>query len=147
MAKIYTFPQGAERRKLQKKIQWDRDKHLTENGWQDRNKGKATSNLISATWYYVRFATAAALHITSVCTLAVLAAFSNGLFWIGGLVCVVTWFTNDHQFWSANNFTIPVVASLWLLSLVAAPLIDFLNVKLPFYRLIVPDSKQSKDVS
>jgi hypothetical protein len=50
---------------------------------------------------------------------------------IGGLICVVTWFTNNHEIWSDNNITIPVIVGSWVLSLVAAPLIDFFNARTP----------------
>ena len=73
-----------------------------------------------------------------------LAALSNTIFWIGGAICLVTWYTNDHQIWSTNNLTIPIVFGLWVLSLVAAPLIDFFSQKLPFYRLLVPDTKREE---
>ncbi|HDT5032184.1 TPA: hypothetical protein QHR60_004015 [Escherichia coli] len=144
MAKIYSFPQGAERRRLQRKIQWDRAVSLSKNGWSKATKQKSALSYLSAGWYYFRLSLAAIFHIVTVCGLAVISAFSGAIFWIGGLICVVTWFTNNHQIWSANNFTIPVVVGFWVLSLVAAPLIEYLNAKLPFYRFLVPDTRQEQ---
>nr|WP_251287739.1 hypothetical protein [Escherichia coli] len=48
-------------------------------------------------------------------------AFSKAIFWIGGMLCVVTWFHLERQFWTPQNFTIPVIVTLWGLSLFATP--------------------------
>ncbi|EFJ5863624.1 hypothetical protein A3371_005913 [Escherichia coli] len=145
MAKIYDFPQGAERRRMHRKIQWNNAVKLSKNGW-SKPEVKRWSFLafISTGWYYFRLSVAVIFHIITICGLAVLAALSNTIFWIGGAICLVTWYTNDHQIWSANNLTIPIVFGLWVLSLVAAPLIDFFSQKLPFYRLLVPDAKREE---
>lgn len=145
MAKIYDFPQGAERRRMQRKIQWNRAVKLSRNGWSEAaGKRRSFLTYLSTGWYYLRFSVAGFFHIVTICVLAVISAFSNAIFWIGGVICVVTWYTNDHQIWSANNFTIPIVFGFWVLSLIAVPLIDFFNSKLPFYRLLVPDAKCEK---
>jgi hypothetical protein len=59
---------------------------------------------------------------------------------IGGLICVVTWFTNNHEIWSDNNITIPVIVGSWVLSWL---LLHSLIFSMPdsFYRLLVPDAQ------
>ncbi|HGW1498084.1 TPA: hypothetical protein ACNMRR_005528, partial [Klebsiella pneumoniae] len=56
---------------------------------------------------------------------------------------VVTWFHLERQFWTPQNFTIPVIVTLWGLSLFATPLMELLNKKMPWYRLLVPDAKHT----
>ena len=142
MAKIYSFPQGAERRRLHRKIQWDRAVTLSQKGWsKSSDERKSVLRYLSAGWYYFRISVAVIFHIVTICGLVVLSAFSSAIFWIGGLICVVTWFTNNHEIWRDNNITIPVIVGSWVLSLVAAPLIDFFNARTPFYRLLVPDAQ------
>lgn len=140
MAKIYNFPQGSERRKLIQKIQCDRNKYLSKNGWMKTSESKPSLNYFSAGWYYFRLSLASVLHIVSICGLAVLAAFSNAIFWIGGLICVVTWFTSNDHIWSAHNITILVVAGFLVLSLFAALLIDFINAKSAFGGVYIVES-------
>ncbi|CAM3594932.1 hypothetical protein HKX50_26945 [Klebsiella pneumoniae] len=137
MAKIYEFPQGAERGKLKKEIIRERKKRLREKN------GNPVIRHVKWFWFYLRFATAGALHLVSVITLAVLGAFSKAIFWIGGLLCVVTWFHLERQFWTPQNFTIPVIVTLWGLSLFATPLMELLNKKMPWYRFLVPDAKHT----
>lgn len=137
MAKIYEFPQGAERGKLKKAILNERKKRLRET------KDNPLVRYIKLAWFYLRYVTASALHLVSVITLAILGAFSKAIFWIGGLICVVTWFHLERQFWTPQNFTIPVIVTLWGLSLFATPLLELLNKKMPWYRLLVPDARTS----
>ncbi|HBA8604299.1 TPA: hypothetical protein J1145_004124 [Escherichia coli] len=137
MAKIYEFPQGAERGKLKKAILKERKKRLRETN------GNPVIRHAKWFWFYLRLAMAGALHLVSVITLAVLGAFSKAIFWIGGLICVVTWFHLERQLWTIDNYTIPVVVAFWGVSLFAVPLIELLNKKLPWYRLLVPDARTS----
>lgn len=118
MAKIYEFPQGAERSKLKKEIIRERKKRLRETN------GNPVIRHAKWFWFYLRLATAGALHLVSVISLAVLGAFSKAIFWIGGMLCVVTWFHLERQFWTPQNFTIPVIVTLWGLSLFATPLME-----------------------
>jgi len=137
MAKIYDFPLGAERDKLRHEIDRERKK-------QRRVKtGNPFIRHVKWFCFYLRLVTAGALHVVSVITLAVLGAFSKAIFWIGGMVCVVTWFHLERQFWTPHNFTIPVIVSLWGLSLFATPLMELINKKMPWYRLLVPDAKEA----
>ncbi|EAA6838890.1 hypothetical protein DRY73_23175 [Salmonella enterica subsp. enterica] len=137
MAKIYQFPQGEERGKFRKEIARERKKRLREKN------GNPFIRHVKWFWFYLRLATAGALHLVSVIALAVLGAFSKVIFWIGGLICVVTWFHLERQFWTPQNFTIPVIVTLWGLSLFATPLMELLNKKMPWYRLLVPDAKDT----
>ncbi|HFD2497831.1 TPA: hypothetical protein ACF2XH_004414 [Escherichia coli] len=91
MAKIYDFPQGAERRRMHRKIQWNNAVKLSKNGW-SKPEVKRWSFLafISTGWYYFRLSVAVIFHIITICGLAVLAALSNTIFWIGGAICLVT---------------------------------------------------------
>lgn len=134
MAKIYEFPQGAERGKLKKEIAREHKKRFAEKA------GNKFMKWIGWSWFYLRLLTAGVLHLVSVFTLAVLGAFSKAIFWIGGLLCVVTWFHLNHQFWTTHNLTIPVITSLWVLSLFAVPLMELLNNKSPWHRLLVPEA-------
>ncbi|MBJ2097866.1 hypothetical protein [Serratia ureilytica] len=137
MAKIYEFPQGAERGKLKKAILKERKKRLRETN------GNPLVRYIKLAWFYLRYVTASALHLVCVVILAALGAFSKAIFWIGGLICVVTWFHLERQFWTTHNYTIPVVVAFWGVSLFAVPLMELLNKKLPWYRLLVPDARTS----
>jgi len=137
MAKIYEFPQGADRNRLKREIASERKKHLKEK------TGNPLLKYIKWSWFYLRLLTAGTLHLISVVTLAILGAFSTVIFWIGGLICVVTWFHLDHQFWTAQNFTIPVIGCVWILSLLSAPLVELMNKKTPWYRLLVPDATEA----
>jgi len=137
MAKIYEFPQGADRNRLKREIASERKKRLKER------TGNPLVKYIKWSWFYIRLLTAGTLHMISVVTLAILGAFSTVIFWIGGLICVVTWFHLEHQFWTPHNFTIPVIVTLWALSLFAAPLMQLLNKKMPWYRFLVPDAKDA----
>ncbi len=65
MAKIYEFPQGAERSKLKKEIIRERKKRLRETN------GNPVIRHAKWFWFYLRLATAGALHLVSVISLAV----------------------------------------------------------------------------
>lgn len=135
MAKIYEFPQGVDRNRLKREFASRRKEYL--------NK-KACSPLLKSiklSWFYLRLIAAGFLHFVSVVALAILAAFSKAIFWIGSLFCVITWFHLEHKFWTPHNFTIPFIVTLWALSLFAAPLMQLLNKKMPWYHLMVPDAK------
>ncbi len=143
MAKLYEFPQGDELKSLKKRITWERKKRLNESGCPDKTENKKPSSLvryIKLSWFYLRLGIAGMLHMISVVTLAILGAFSKAIFWFGGLICVVTWFWLGHQFWTTSNFTIPVIGGIWVLSLLAVPLMDLMNKTMPWYRLLVPDA-------
>lgn len=135
MAKIYEFPLGAERGKLKKEIARERKRRFVEKTGNKFIKWSGWS------WFYLRLLLAGGLHVVSVCLLATIGAFSKAIFWLGGLVCVITWFHLEHQFWTPQNFTIPVIVTLWGLSLFATPLLELLSKKMPWYRLLVPDAK------
>ena len=137
MAKIYEFPQGADRQRLKREIASQSKERL------NAKAGHPVLKYIKWSWFYLRFLAAGFMHFISVVALAILAAFSKAIFWIGGLFCVITWFHLEHQFWTAHNFTIPVIVTLWGLSLFAAPLMQLLNNKMPWYRLLVPDAKDA----
>lgn len=64
MAKIYEFPQGAERSKLKKKSSGN-VKRLRETN------GNPVIRHAKWFWFYLRLATAGALHLVSVISLAV----------------------------------------------------------------------------
>lgn len=66
MAKIYQFPQGEERAKFRKEIARERKKRLREKN------GNPVIRHAKWFWFYLRLATAGALHLVSVITLAVL---------------------------------------------------------------------------
>lgn len=135
MAKIYEFPQGADRQRLKEEIDSQRKRQPNEKS------GYQFLNYIKRGWFYARLMIAATMHFISVITLAILAAFSKAIFWVGGIICLVTWFHLDREIWSPHNLTIPVIAGLWALSLFAAPLIKFLNQRTPWHSLLVPRAK------
>lgn len=140
MAKIYEFPQGADRNRLKREIASERKKRLKEK---TGNPLLKYIKYIKWIWFYLRLLTAGTLHLISVVTLAILGAFSTVIFWVGGLICVVTWFHLEHQFWTAQNFTIPVIGGMWVLSLLSAPLVELMNKRTPWYRLLVPDATEA----
>lgn len=138
MAKIYEFPQGADRQRLKEKTNSQRKRQP------DETSGYQFLSYIKQGWFYARLMIAAIMHFISVFTLAILAAFSKAIFWIGGIICLVTWFHLDRAIWSPQNLTIPVIASLWALSLFATPLIKFLNQRTPWHSLLVPGAKHPR---
>ncbi|WP_455865668.1 hypothetical protein [Pantoea agglomerans] len=137
MAKIYDFPQGSDRIRLKREIASQRKEQLNVKA------GRPVLKYIKLCWFYLRLLAAGVMHSISVVALAILAAFSKAIFCIGGLFCVITWFHLEHQFWTPHNFTIPVIVTLWGVSLFAAPLMQLLNKKMPWYRLLVPDAKDA----
>ncbi|ECZ6620131.1 hypothetical protein M1J64_005186 [Salmonella enterica] len=137
MAKIYEFPQGAERGKLRKEIARERKKRFAEK------TGNTFVKWLGWCWFYLRLLTAGILHFISICILAILGAFKGLVFWLGGLLCIITWYHLEHQLWTPKNLTIPVIAATWILGLLAEPLIELLNKKMLWYRLLVPDANDA----
>ncbi|EAS2903196.1 hypothetical protein DTC83_21880 [Salmonella enterica] len=137
MAKIYEFPQGAERGKLRKEITRKRKKRFAEK------TGNTFVKWLGWGWFYLRLLVASVLHFISVFVLAILGAFKGLVFWLGGILCIITWYHLDHQLWTPQNLTIPVIAATWITGLLAEPLIELLNNKMPWYRLLVPDAKDA----
>lgn len=78
--------------------------------------------------------------MATVTLLAVLGAFTKLIFWLGGLLCVVSWFILNQQYWAKNNYNIPVIVGLCLLGLAATPWINLLNSLGLFHRFLVPDT-------
>ena len=101
-----SFPQGAERSKLKKKIIRERKNDC------EKTNGNPVTRHAKWFWFYLRLATAGALHLVSVISPGSPGAFSKAIFWIGGMLCVVTWFHLERQFWTPQNFTIPVIVTL-----------------------------------
>ncbi|STG88677.1 Uncharacterised protein [Escherichia coli] len=71
--------------------------------------------------------------------LAILGAFKWAVFWLGGILCVITWYHLDHQLWTPQNLTIPVITATWILGLLAEPLMELLNKTMPWHKLLVPE--------
>ncbi|MGT3256116.1 hypothetical protein ACVSTU_21995 [Yersinia enterocolitica] len=133
MAKIYQFPQGAERSKLKKEIAREHKKRFAV---------KTGSNFVKWLgwgWFYLRLLAASVLHFVSVFVLAILGAFKGVVFWFGGILCVITWYHLDHQLWTPQNLTIPVIAATWILGLLAEPLMELFNKTMPWHKLLIPD--------
>nr|WP_181411459.1 hypothetical protein [Escherichia coli] len=91
MAKIYDFPQGAERRRMHRKIQWNNAVKLSKNGW-SKPEVKRWSFLafISTGWYYFRLSVAVIFHIITICGLAVLGR-------IDSRTCSQAWRNHGHS--------------------------------------------------
>ncbi|ELP6174274.1 hypothetical protein U3D69_004731 [Salmonella enterica] len=137
MAKIYQFPQGEERGKFRKEIARERKKRFAVK------TGNTFVKWLGWGWFYLRLLAASVLHFISVFVLAILGAFKGLVFWLGGVLCIITWYHLDHQLWTPQNLTIPVIAATWITGLLAEPLIELLNNKMPWYRLLVPDAKDT----
>ncbi|EIK8333950.1 hypothetical protein LKS91_005045, partial [Escherichia coli] len=92
------------------------------------------------TWFYLRLLAASVLHFISVFVLAILGAFKWAVFWLGGILCVITWYHLDHQLWTPQNLTIPVITATWIFGLLAEPLMELLNKTMPWHKLLAPES-------
>ncbi|MCC1581937.1 hypothetical protein KRP37_23270 [Salmonella enterica subsp. enterica serovar Indiana] len=90
-------------------------------------------------WFYLRLLAASVLHFIFVFVLAILGAFKWAVFWLGGILCVITWYHLDHQLWTPQNLTIPVITATWILGLLAEPLMELLNKTMPWHKLLVPE--------
>ncbi|MBW1518367.1 hypothetical protein B6V68_25225 [Escherichia coli] len=55
------------------------------------------------------------------------------------ILCVITWYHLDHQLWTPQNLTIPVITATWILGLLAEPLMELLNKTMPWHKLLVPE--------
>lgn len=63
-----------------------------------------------------------------------------------------TWYHLDHQLWTPQNLTIPVITATWILGLLAEPLMELLNKTMPWHKLLVPEpadesTKNSSEIS
>jgi len=134
MAKIYEFPQGAERGQLKKEIARERQKRFAEKA------GNTFIKWLGWCWFYLRLLAASVLHFICVFVLAIVGAFKGVIFWLGGVLCIITWYHLDHQLWTPQNLTIPVITATWILGLLAEFLMELLNKTLPWHKLLVPDS-------
>ncbi|EMO8006696.1 hypothetical protein WDQ52_004968 [Salmonella enterica] len=108
----------------------------------------AFKNAVSAkkrkSFFLVRLGLATVLHIVACLLLAALIALRKPIFWIGGLICVITYYHLDHQFYSDKNYTIPFLVSAWILSFVSLPVLAFLNTRMPFHHLLGLESVEEK---
>lgn len=52
---------------------------------------------------------------------------------------ISTWYHLDHQLWTPQNLTIPVITATWILGLLAEPLMELLNKTMPWHKLLVPE--------
>ena len=133
MAKIYQFPQGEERAKFRKEIARERKKRFAVK------TGSTFVKWLGWGWFYLRLLVASVLHFIFVFVLAILGAFKWAVFWLGGILCVITWYHLDHQLWTPQNLTIPVITATWTLGLLAEPLMELLNKTMPWHKLLVPE--------
>ncbi|MFZ4210577.1 hypothetical protein ACOZB2_03955 [Pantoea endophytica] len=97
--------------------------------------------------FYLRLALATALHAITCIPFAALLALRKFIFWIGGAICVVTWYQLDHQFVSSTNLTIPFFVGLYVTSLMAPAVLAFLNSKFIWHKLLglAPVESQKND--
>lgn len=128
MAKIYQFPQGEERAKFRKEIARERKKRFAVK------TGSTFVKWLGWGWFYLRLLVASVLHFIFVFVLAILGAFKWAVFWLGGILCVITWYHLDHQLWTPQNLTIPVITATWILGLLAEPLMELLNKTMPWHK-------------
>lgn len=84
MAKIYQFPQGEERAKFRKEIARERKKCFAVK------TGCTFVKWLDWGWFYLRLLAASVLHFIFVFVLAILGAFKWAVFWLGGILCVIT---------------------------------------------------------
>lgn len=127
MAKIYQFPQGEERAKFRKEIARERKKCFAVK------TGSTFVKWLGWGWFYLRLLAASVLHFIFVFVLAILGAFRWAVFWLGGILYL------DHQLWTPQNLTIPVITATWIFGLLAEPLMELLNKTMPWHKLLVPE--------
>ena len=71
--------------------------------------------------------------------LAILGAFKWAVFWLGGIFVCHHWYHLNHQLWTPQNLTIPVITATRILGLLAEPLMVLLNKTMPRHKLLVPE--------
>lgn len=139
---VYQFPVGAQKSAFKdavsaRKCQVNRAKVFSKSG-------AALRSVLDWTFFITRLALATGLHIVVCLPFAALLALRKPVFWIGGIICVVTYYHLDHQFFTDRNYTIPFFVGLWILSFISVPVLTWLNTHMPFHRLLALESSDNK---
>lgn len=95
-------------------------------------------------WFSIRLIVSSGLHRVTGILLALLYGFKGVIFFIGGGICLVTYFHLGKHFIAPNNYTIPILAGIWIIALLGESLISFLNDVMPFHRLLGIWDKDAK---
>ncbi|EEX2379585.1 hypothetical protein D2D48_004665 [Escherichia coli] len=129
---IYQFPVGEQKNAFKNAVSAKRRK-------EQRNKaisktGALLRRFLDWSFFLVRLGLATGLHIVACLPFTALIALRKPIFWIGGLICVITYY----------HYTIPFLVSAWILSFVSLPVLAFLNNRMPFHHLLGLESTQEK---
>lgn len=129
MTKIYQFPQGQDRDKYKSAVsEIKRHRALKKSG------GVALKG-VEWLWFAVRLIAANGIHAVTAIGLGLLGAFSTFIFFLGGIGCVIVYYHLDKHFYAPNNYTIPFIVGLWILSCTGGAIADYINENIPFHRL------------
>ncbi|OCJ87549.1 hypothetical protein [Escherichia coli] len=93
---IYQFPVGEQKNAFKNAVSTKRRK-------EQRNKaisktGALLRRFLDWSFFLVRLGLATGLHIVICLPFAALIALRKPIFWIGGLICVITYYHLDHHF-------------------------------------------------
>lgn len=139
---IYQFPVGEQKNAFKNAV--SAKKRKEQRNQAISKTGAILRRFLDWSFFLVRLGLATGLHIVACLPFAALIALRKPIFWIGGLICVITYYHLDHQFYSDKNYTIPFLVSAWILSFVSLPVLAFLNTRMPFHHLLGLESAEEK---
>lgn len=129
MAKIYQFPDREHRQVVKKTLKVAKRKILF----------KKTFSLIGKLfcWLFIWFRRIAAnvLHMSVYFSLSLLHVLRYLLFVLGGFYCLIH-YNQLHGWYTANDYSVVIVAICIVVSLVAEGLLSWLDNEAPFHRLL-----------
>ncbi|PAV11382.1 hypothetical protein CBG25_00570 [Arsenophonus sp. ENCA] len=135
---IYQFPQGKQREAVIKAASQSKRKRFFAKFLKLFSKG------IYWAWFSIRLVVASSLHTVTGILLALLYGFKGVVIFIGGGVCLVTYFHLGKNIIATNNYTIPIFLAVCIIALLGEALISFINDVMPFHRLLGIWEKEAK---
>ncbi|PAV05378.1 hypothetical protein CBG25_06485 [Arsenophonus sp. ENCA] len=135
---VYQFPQGKQRESVRKAASHSKRKRFFAKFL------KLFSKSIYWVWFFIRLVVASSLHTVTGIVLALLYGFKGVMIFLGGGICLVTYFHLGKHFIAPNNYTIPILAAVCIIALLGEALISFLNDVMPFHRLLGIREKEAK---
>ncbi|PAV02299.1 hypothetical protein CBG25_11715 [Arsenophonus sp. ENCA] len=135
---VYQFPQGKQREAVKKAASQSKRKRFFAKFLKLFSKG------IHWVWFSIRLVIASSLHTVTGILLALLYGFKGVIIFLGGGICLVTYFHLGKHFIAPNNYTLPILAAVCIIALLGEALITFLNDVMPFHRLLGIWDKEAK---
>lgn len=135
---VYQFPQGRQREAVRKAASQSKRNRFFTKFLRLSLKG------IHWVWFSIRLVVASSLHTVIGILLALLYGFKGMMIFLGGGVCLVTYYHLGKHFIAPNNYTIPILVAVCIIALLGEALITFLNDVMPFHRLLGIWDKEAK---